>query len=274
MDTLLVAPCLVRLTCFCTKSGVHVKRVRSLGANYVIKSCWSSSTGYTEALFEKDFQMYIGGECVKQEVKIPQATTKRLPLYYRFLKNFATEGKKRISSQELSDAMKIDSATIRRDFSYFGALGKKGYGYDVQYLLEFFRQTLDQDEAMNVALIGVGNLGNGLLKYNFQKNHNTRIVVAFDTKAPMEGTTISDIPVFHPDRLEEMYEEFGAELAILTVSSRSAQMMTDRLVKINAKGILNFTPVRLSVPDTIKVMNIDLSVELQALTYLVRNSGK
>lgn len=84
-------------------------------------------------------------------------------------KNFANEGKKRISSQELSDAMKIDSATIRRDFSYFGALGKKGYGYDVPYLIEFFRQTLDQDEAMNVALIGVGNLGNGLLKYNFQK---------------------------------------------------------------------------------------------------------
>ena len=151
---------------------------------------------------------------MKPETKIPQATTKRLPLYYRFLKNFANEGKKRISSQELSDAMKIDSATIRRDFSYFGALGKKGYGYDVPYLIEFFRQTLDQDEAMNVALIGVGNLGNGLLKYNFQKNHNTRIVVAFDSKAPFEGTMISDIPVFHPDRLEEMYEEVSAELAI------------------------------------------------------------
>lgn len=211
---------------------------------------------------------------MKPEIKIPQATTKRLPLYYRFLQNFANEGKKRISSQELSDAMKIDSATIRRDFSYFGALGKKGYGYDVHHLLEFFRKTLDQDEAMNVALIGVGNLGNGLLKYNFQKNHNTRIVVAFDSKAPYEGTMISDIPVFHPDRLEEMYEEFRAELAILTVSSRSAQAMTDRLVKMNAKGILNFTPDRLAVPDTIKVMNIDLSVELQALIYLVRNSNK
>jgi redox-sensing transcriptional repressor len=211
---------------------------------------------------------------VKPETKIPQATTKRLPLYYRFLQNFASDGKKRVSSQELSDAMKIDSATIRRDFSYFGALGKKGYGYDVMHLLEFFRQTLDQDEATNVALIGVGNLGNGLLKYNFQKNHNTRIVVAFDSKAPYEGSFISDIPVFPPDRLEEMYEEFGAELAILTVSSRSAQTMADRLVKMNAKGILNFTPERLSVPDSMKLMNIDLSVELQALIYLVRNGDK
>ncbi len=209
---------------------------------------------------------------MNKEYKIPQATTKRLPLYYRFLQNFAQEGKKRISSQELSDAMKIDPATIRRDFSYFGALGKKGYGYDVQHLLSFFSQTLDQDEATNVALIGVGNLGNAFLKYNFQKNHNTRIVVAFDSKAPYEGTDISGIPVFHPDRLEEMYEEYGAELAILTVSSRSAQTMTDRLAKMNAKGILNFTPIRLTVPDSMKLMNIDLSVELQALIYLIRNS--
>ena len=209
---------------------------------------------------------------MKQELKIPQATTKRLPLYYRFLQNLANEGKRRISSQELSEAMKIDSATIRRDFSYFGALGKKGYGYDVLYLLEFFRQTLDQDEGANVALIGVGNLGNAFLKYNFQKNHNTRIVVAFDSKAPKEGYEVNGIPVYHPDRLEEMYEKFNVELAILTVSSRSAQEVTNRLANINAKGILNFTPVRLNVPDSVKVMNIDLSVELETLIYLIRNS--
>ncbi|MDI7743611.1 redox-sensing transcriptional repressor Rex [Lysinibacillus fusiformis] len=209
---------------------------------------------------------------MKHDLKIPQATTKRLPLYYRFLQNFANEGKRRISSQELSEAMKIDSATIRRDFSYFGALGKKGYGYDVLYLLEFFRQTLDQDEGANVALIGVGNLGNAFLKYNFQKNHNTRIVVAFDSKAPHDGMEVNSIPVYHPDRLEEMYHEYNAEMAILTVSSRSAQIMADRLAEIGAKGILNFTPVRLNVPDSMKMMNIDLSVELEALIYLIRNS--
>lgn len=209
---------------------------------------------------------------MKKETKIPQATTKRLPLYYRFLQNFANEGKTRISSSELSEAMKIDSATIRRDFSYFGALGKKGYGYDVLDLLDFFRETLDQHEATNVALIGVGNLGNAFLKYNFQKNHNTKIVVAFDSKAPHDGININDIPVYHPDCLEEMYEKYGAEMAILTVSAKSAQPMADRLSAMNAKGILNFTPLRLSVPDTMKVMNIDLSVELQALIYLIRNN--
>ena len=209
---------------------------------------------------------------MKPDSKIPQATTKRLPLYYRFIQNFARNGKQRVSSKELSEAMKIDSATIRRDFSYFGALGKKGYGYDVQHLLQFFSQTLDQHEATNVALIGVGNLGNALLKYNFQKNLNTRIVVAFDSKAPHEGTMISNIPVYHPDVLEEKYAQFGAELAILTVSPKSAQAMTDRLAAMDVKGILNFTPIRLTVPESMKLLTIDLSVELQALIYLIRNS--
>lgn len=208
---------------------------------------------------------------MKNEVKIPQATTKRLPLYYRFLQNFANEGQDRVSSKQLSEAMKIDSATIRRDFSYFGALGKKGYGYDVKHLLAFFSETLDQAEPTKVALIGVGNLGSALLKYNFQKNHNTHIVVAFDTKAPVEGRLVSDIPVFPPELLEEKYVAFGAEMAILTVPPHAAQITADRLASIDAKGILNFTPERIHVPDKMQLLNIDLSVELQALIYLIRN---
>ncbi|MBD7986211.1 redox-sensing transcriptional repressor Rex [Sporosarcina sp. Sa2YVA2] len=206
--------------------------------------------------------------------KIPQATSKRLPLYYRFLQNFANAGKKRISSSELSEAMKIDAATIRRDFSHFGALGRKGYGYDVDHLLTFFRQALDQDEETDVALIGVGSLGNAFLKYNFQKNHNTRIVVAFDPKAPNDGKSISEIPVYHPDMIEEKIKELGINLVILTLPSRAAQEIADRLVKIGVKGILNFTPVRLSVPDWMRVHTIDLSVELQALIYFIKNDVK
>ncbi|TWT05872.1 redox-sensing transcriptional repressor Rex [Planomicrobium sp. CPCC 101079] len=207
---------------------------------------------------------------LQEAAKIPLATTKRLPLYYRFLQNFANAGQKRISSQELSDAMKIDSATIRRDFSYLGALGKKGYGYDVQELLAFFRKTLDQDEETNVALIGVGGLGSAFLKYNFHRNHNTKIIVAFDSNSPHEGEKISGIDTFHPDEIEGKIEEYGIELVILTVPSRSAQEVTDRLAKTNIKGILNFTPVRISVPDHIRVQTIDLSVELQTLIYQIK----
>ena len=218
-----------------------------------------------------DFELIVGGKSVKASNKIPQATTKRLPLYYRFILNFAEAGQGRISSKELSEAMKIDSATIRRDFSYFGALGKKGYGYDVQYLLDVFRLILDQDEQMNVAIIGVGNLGSALLKYNFQKNHNMKIVVAFDTSGTPEGKYINDIPVYPPDLLEEKFAEYNAELPILTVPARSAQFMTDRLVAMGVKGILNFSPVRLNVPDHVRVHTIDLTIELQTLSYFMRN---
>jgi redox-sensing transcriptional repressor len=170
--------------------------------------------------------------------------------------------------------MKIDAATIRRDFSHFGALGRKGYGYDVNDLLLFFRRALDQDEETDVALIGVGSLGNAFLKYNFQKNHNTRIVVAFDPKAPKEGKTISNIPVYHPDMMEEKIKELGINLVILTVPTKAAQEITDRMVELGVKGILNFTPVRLTAPDWMRIHTIDLSVELQTLIYFIKNDEK
>ena len=126
--------------------------------------------------------------------EIPKATVNRLPIYHRYLRFLQNAGKKRISSTELSDAVKVDSATIRRDFSYFGALGKRGYGYDVDYLLDFFTKTLNQDRLTSVALIGVGNLGNALLHYNFRKNNNVRIGAAFEVDPKLIGTIQSRVP--------------------------------------------------------------------------------
>ncbi|MGV2912247.1 redox-sensing transcriptional repressor Rex, partial [Bacillus safensis] len=200
--------------------------------------------------------------------KIPQATAKRLPLYYRFLKNLHASGKQRVSSAELSDAVKVDSATIRRDFSYFGALGKKGYGYNVDYLLTFFRKTLDQDEMTNVMLIGVGNLGTAFLHYNFIKNNNTKISMAFDVNESKIGSEIGGVPVYDLDKLEEHVQEVGdIPVAILTVPAVAAQSITDRLIALGIKGILNFTPARLNVPEHIRIHHIDLAVELQSLVY-------
>lgn len=204
-------------------------------------------------------------------VKIPQATAKRLPLYYRFLKNLHSSGKQRVSSAELSEAVKVDSATIRRDFSYFGALGKKGYGYNVNYLLSFFSKTLDQDELTDVALIGVGNLGTAFLNYNFLKNNNTKIAVSFDVDEKKVGTSIGGVPVYHMDELEKVIEEKGITVAILTVPAPFAQSITDRLTSVNVRGILNFTPARLTVPPTTRVHHIDLAVELQSLVYFLKH---
>lgn len=204
------------------------------------------------------------------QTKIPQATAKRLPLYYRFLSNLHSQGKQRVSSKELSEAVKVDSATIRRDFSYFGALGKKGYGYNVNYLLTFFRKTLDQDELTNVALIGVGNLGTAFLHYNFTKNNNTKIRIAFDTSPDKVGTDIGGVPIYHIDDMEEKLAD-DVTVAILTVPVNAAQPIAERLVDSGVLGILNFTPARISVPDYVRVHHIDLAVELQALVYFLKH---
>ena len=208
---------------------------------------------------------------MQENTKIPQATAKRLPLYYRFIQNLHASGKLRVSSAELSEAVKVDSATIRRDFSYFGALGKKGYGYNVNYLLSFFRKTLDQDEITKVALIGVGNLGTAFLNYNFMKNNNTKIEMAFDVSPEKVGSYIGDVPLYHMDDLEEKLENQNIKVAILTVPSQVAQSITNRLVDANIKAILNFTPARLNVPDNIRVHHIDLAVELQSLVYFLKH---
>lgn len=208
---------------------------------------------------------------MNHDPKIPQATAKRLPLYYRFLKNLHSSGKQRVSSAELSEAVKVDSATIRRDFSYFGALGKKGYGYNVNYLLSFFRKTLDQDELTKVALIGVGNLGTAFLNYNFMKNNNTKIEMAFEVSEEKVGKRIADVPIYHMDQIDTLLQENNITAAILTVPAQVAQTITDRLVKADIKGILNFTPARLTVPPSIRVHHIDLTVELQSLIYFLKH---
>jgi redox-sensing transcriptional repressor len=205
--------------------------------------------------------------------KIPQATAKRLPLYYRFIKNLSLSGKQRVSSAELSEAVKVDSATIRRDFSYFGALGKKGYGYNVNYLLSFFSQTLDQDDLISVALIGVGNLGTAFLNYNFTKNNNTKIEIAFDVDESKVGKLVSGIPVYHLDEIEEKLPE-DVKVAILTVPAAVAQSVADRLAQTSIEGILNFTPARIDVPGHIRIHHIDLAVELQTLVYFLKHYPK
>lgn len=201
--------------------------------------------------------------------KIPQATAKRLPLYYRYLNNLNQQGKTRVSSKELSEAIKVDSATIRRDFSYFGALGKKGYGYNVEYLLGFFRSTLNQHELTEVALVGAGNLGTAFLNYNFTKNNNIQIKMAFDSDDDKIGTEFAGVPVYSIDELDERLGDI--EVAILTVPVEEADVITEKLVKNGIKGILNFTPVRITVPDDIRVHHIDLAVELQALVYFLKH---
>lgn len=202
---------------------------------------------------------------------IPKVTAKRLPVYFRYLDKLSSLGIRRVSSAELSRSLNIDPATIRRDLSYLGALGRKGYGYDVDYLIQFLREFLKQDQTTYVILVGVGNLGTALLQYDFLKN-NAMIVAAFDSDPKKIGQNINDTPIYDLGKLEEIIREEDVLVSILTVPVQAAQEVTDQLVKAGIKGILNFTPTRLQVPDEIKVHHIDLSVELQALIYFLKKT--
>lgn len=206
------------------------------------------------------------------ERKVPRATAKRLPLYYRYLKYLFSSGKKKVSSAELSEAVKIDSATIRRDFSYFGALGKRGYGYDVEDLMLFFSKQLNQEQLTNVALVGVGHLGRALLNYNFQGQNNIRISAGFDTNREIANTILEGVPIYHTDDLASQIAAQQFEVAIIAVPGAHGQEIADELVEAGIKGIMNFTPVRLAVPDNVRVLNVDLSNELQSLIYFVQYS--
>lgn len=207
---------------------------------------------------------------MKNEV-IPKATAKRLPLYYRYLKVLQNAGKEKVSSTELSEAVQVDSATIRRDFSYFGELGKRGYGYDVESLIEFFAKKLSEDELTSVALVGVGNLGSALLKYRFHQSNSIRVSCAFDVKEELVGRIVDGIPVYPMEDMVEQIQIQQIDVAILTVPSENAQRVADSLVKAGVKGIMNFTPVRLVTPKGVQVQNVDLTNELQTLIYFLHH---
>ena len=204
---------------------------------------------------------------MKDRSQIPKATAKRLPLYYRFLKSLSDAGVIRVSSVEISESLQIDPATIRRDFSHFGALGKKGYGYSVLYLLEYFAEVLHQNEDKSVIFVGVGHLGSALIRHNYEGlKHHGRICMGFDVH--ISEPMIGEIPIYHMDFLEEKIRAQQIEVAILTVPQAQAYPVALRLVNAGIRGILNFTSSRLNLPNVI-IHDIDLTQELQFLLYLL-----
>ena len=201
---------------------------------------------------------------------IPKATARRLPLYYRYLRMLHDTGKNKVSSTELSEAVQVDSATIRRDFSYFGELGKRGYGYDVENLMNFFAKTLNEDELTNVALIGVGNLGSALLKYKFHQSNSIRVSCSFDVNEDI----VDGIPVYPMEDMMEQIRVQQIEVAILTIPARKAQEVVNKLAEAGVKGILNFTAARLVAPPEVLIQNVDLTNELQTLIYFLHHDNE
>lgn len=195
---------------------------------------------------------------MSDQVKIPRATLKRLPLYYRFVSSLKSKGIDRVNSKAISDALQIDSATIRRDFSYFGELGKKGYGYNIDSLLDFFKSELSESDMIKIAIVGVGNLGKALLTYNFSIHDDMTITEAFDVKEDVIGQKIGNVIVKDNDELITTLKKEEIDVVILTTPERVAQKVADELVQAGVKGILNFTPGRINTPSDVQVHQIDL----------------
>ncbi|WP_086037422.1 redox-sensing transcriptional repressor Rex [Staphylococcus aureus] len=208
---------------------------------------------------------------MSDQVKIPRATLKRLPLYYRFVSSLKSKGIDRVNSKAISDALQIDSATIRRDFSYFGELGKKGYGYNIDSLLDFFKSELSESDMIKIAIVGVGNLGKALLTYNFSIHDDMTITEAFDVKEDVIGQKIGNVIVKGNDELITTLKKEEIDVVILTTPEIVAQKVADELVQAGVKGILNFTPGRINTPSDVQVHQIDLGIELQSLLFFMKN---
>ncbi|MBX7966156.1 redox-sensing transcriptional repressor Rex [Staphylococcus aureus] len=208
---------------------------------------------------------------MSDQVKIPRPTLKRLPLYYRFVSSLKSKGIDRVNSKAISDALQIDSATIRRDFSYFGELGKKGYGYNIDSLLDFFKSELSESDMIKIAIVGVGNLGKALLTYNFSIHDDMTITEAFDVKEDVIGQKIGNVIVKDNDELITTLKKEEIDVVILTTPERVAQKVADELVQAVVKGILNFTPGRINTPSDVQVHQIDLGIELQSLLFFMKN---
>lgn len=206
--------------------------------------------------------------------RLSAATARRLPLYYRHLQNLHAIGCQRVSSAEVGDALHIESATVRRDFSHLGELGRKGYGYRVPYLLGILENVLGQDDAVDVVLIGVGNLGTALCRYNFYGNKRMRIAGAFDIDPDKAGSLVDRVPVYSMRMLSEFVADHDIEIAILTVPAVGAEEAARQAVEAGIRGILNFAPRTLNVPDHVRVHQIDVTTELQILVYYLRTDAR
>ncbi|ALV20824.1 Redox-sensitive transcriptional regulator (AT-rich DNA-binding protein) [Carnobacterium antarcticum] len=197
--------------------------------------------------------------------QIPKATARRMPIYYRCLKKLQDSGVKRIKSNEISQLTQIPSATIRRDFSHFGELGRSGYGYEVDYVTKVFNELLNVNKIIKIALIGVGNLGKALIENNFRRDQNLKITCGFEKCEENSGKILSGVPVYSIDQMKEVLLREEIHVAISTVPSEFSQEAVEMLVDGGITAILNFAPGRVNVPEHVDIRYIDLTSEILTL---------
>jgi redox-sensing transcriptional repressor len=204
--------------------------------------------------------------------KIPDSTVRRLSHYLRSLEGFQEPGGT-VSSEELAARGQTTAAQVRKDLSHFGSFGKRGLGYRVDELRAHLRSILGIDRRWRVALVGAGRIGLALFEYPAFRARGYDCVAIFDPDPEKVGTVRAGLVVHDPSGFEDAVRDLGIELVILAVPEGAAQEMAGRAVEAGVKGILNFAPIRLNVPPLVPVEDVNLVMELEALSFAITQAG-
>lgn len=204
-------------------------------------------------------------------IRMPAATISRLSIYSRCLAQLESSGIDTISSHELADRTGINPAQMRKDLSYFGQFGRRGVGYKTSELNKNILKILGLDHEWKVAIVGAGNLGSALSAYRGFKEHRFIISAVFDSDKSKAGRYCGNVRVSSMDEIKEVVAREGIEIAIVAVPAEAAQWVASQLVVAGLKAILNFAPATLIVPENVKLRNVDLSIELENLSYFLTN---
>lgn len=203
---------------------------------------------------------------------VPQPTIERLSAFLQCVRGLRDEGRETASSAEIARRTGTGAAQLRRDLSYFGEFGTPGLGYDLAALETQLARVMGLDVERDVLLVGAGNLGRALSSYAGFGRRGFRIVAAFDNDETKVGACMGDIPIFHLTELPRRNLDLGAQIGIVAVPGASAQEAVDVLVAAGVKAILNFAPASIGVRPGITARNVDLTSQLEILSYYLRHS--
>ena len=206
--------------------------------------------------------------------KIPEMTVRRLSVYTRSLLQLEEDGVKTISSQELAERFSLNSAQVRKDLAYFGEFGVRGIGYYVSGLKAELQRILGLDREWAVALVGFGNLGSALFHYKGFGRQGFRIAVVIDDDPAKIGREVDGVPIVPGRDMGREIKARGIQIAIVAVPPEAAQTVTEQLVAAGIKAVLNFAPTRLRVGREVRLKNVDLSIELETLSFYLAKGAR
>ena len=204
---------------------------------------------------------------MEKKKNVSMAVIKRMPKYYRYLGELVKNDVDRISSKELGEKIGFTASQIRQDLNNFGDFGQQGYGYNVKELHNQIGAILGVGKEYNAVLIGAGNIGQAIANYSRFTDIGLGITAIFDANPKLVGMRIRDVEIKDIDELKEYLEENNIDMGILCVPRINAQKVCDVLVNGGVRGIWNFAPIDLHVPETVKVENVHLSESLLTLVY-------